>query len=143
MDAHGGWVSSAEDLCKFLVSVDRFTTKPDILTTATIDTMIKPSTTDPNYACGFAVNSFNNWWHNGSLSGTTTEFVRAGNLQLNWAILLNTRPANGTQLSTDVDNLVWNALSQVTSWPSHDLFTGIDENKFLDFSIYPNPAKTI
>ncbi len=141
MDAHGGWVSSAEDLCKFLVSVDRFTTKPDILTTATIDTMIKPSTTDPNYGCGFAVNSFNNWWHSGSLPGTTTELVRAGNLQLNWAILLNTRPANGTQLSTDVDNLVWNALSQVTTWPSHDLFTGIDENKFLDFSIYPNPAK--
>ena len=86
MDAHGGWVSSAEDLCKFLVSIDRFTSKPDILTTATIDTMIKPSVTDPNYACGFAVNTFNNWWHNGSLPGTTTEFVRAGNLQLNWAI---------------------------------------------------------
>jgi CubicO group peptidase (beta-lactamase class C family) len=140
MDAHGGWVSSAEDLCKFLVSVDRFTTKPDILTTATIDTMIKPSTTDPNYACGFAVNAFNNWWHNGSLSGTSSEFVRAGNLQLNWAILLNTRPANSGPLMTDVDNLVWNCLSQISSWPSHDLFTAIDETEMGNFNMYPNPT---
>ncbi len=140
MDAHGGWVSSAEDLCKFLVSVDRFNTKPDILTTATIDTMIKPSSTDPYYACGFSVNAFNNWWHNGSLPGTSTEFVRAGNLQLNWAILLNTRPANSGSLMTDVDNLVWGCLPQISTWPTHDLFTGIAEKDIEEIAIYPNPA---
>lgn len=140
MDAHGGWVSSAEDLCKFLVSVDRFNTKPDILTTATIDTMIKPSSTDPYYACGFSVNAFNNWWHNGSLPGTSTEFVRAGNLQLNWAILLNTRPANSGSLMTDVDNLVWNCLPLISTWPAHDLFTGISESEKSEFAIYPNPV---
>jgi CubicO group peptidase (beta-lactamase class C family) len=31
MDAHGGWIASATDLVKFIVSIDRFTTKPDIL----------------------------------------------------------------------------------------------------------------
>ena len=141
MDSHGGWVATSEELCKLLVSIDRFSTKPDILTTATIDTMIKPSTTDPNYACGIAVNAFNNWWHMGSLPGTTSEIVRAGNMQLNWALLLNTRNAGSGPLETAIDNLVWNCLSQISSWPTHDLFTGVDETELSNFILYPNPAK--
>jgi CubicO group peptidase (beta-lactamase class C family) len=39
MDANGGWVASAGNLCKLLVAIDKFPTKPDILLPATIDTM--------------------------------------------------------------------------------------------------------
>jgi len=53
MDSHGAWVASAEDLCKLLVSVDGFPTKPDILTAATINTMVTPSATNANYAFGW------------------------------------------------------------------------------------------
>jgi hypothetical protein len=41
MTAAGLWVGYAKDLCRFLVSVDKFTTKPNFLTTATIDSMLK------------------------------------------------------------------------------------------------------
>lgn len=121
MDSHGGWVASCQDLLKFLCAIDRFTTRPDILTTSAIDTLIKPSSNDPNYACGISVNAFNNWWHLGSLPGTTSEIVRAGNYQLNWAILLNTRDPFGN-INSAVDNLVWSVLPSITSWPSHNLF---------------------
>ena len=47
MTAAGGWVASAHDLCKWLVAVDRFSTKPDILLPATIDTMTMPSNNWP------------------------------------------------------------------------------------------------
>lgn len=140
MDAHGGWVSSAEELCRLLVAVDKFSTKPDILLPATIDTMVKPSVQDPYYSCGFSVNSFNNWWHTGSLPGTSTEFVRAGNQQLNWAIMTNFRPANSNNLITDIDNLVWNNLASVVSWPTNDLFTGIADHTAASILIYPLPA---
>ena len=127
MDAHGGWVSSGEDMCRLLCAIDRFATRPDILFPATIDTMIQPGTHNTNYAAGIAVNAFNNWWHMGSLPGTSTEIVRAGNQSLNWALLLNTRNATTGPLETAMDNLVWNVLPSITSWPTHNLFTGIEE----------------
>ena len=91
MDAHGGWVASAADLCKFMVAIDKYVSKPDILLPSTIDTLIKPSLNNINYGCGINVNSNNNWWHLGSIPGTTTEFVVNRNQQLNWAILCNSR----------------------------------------------------
>jgi len=151
MDANGAWVASAEDLCKFLVSVDGFNTKPDFLLPATIDTMVKPSLNNVNYALGWQVNSYNNWWHTGSLPGTSTEQVRASN-QLNWAILLNTRPSNSTPLVTAADQLVWNVLPTINSWPFFDLFdsTYICSGTFVNaieessssIIVYPNPANT-
>lgn len=143
MDSHGGWVANCEDLLRFVCGFDRFNTRPDILTTATIDTLTKPSVNDPNYACGIAVNTYNNWWHNGSLPGTTSEYVRNGNAQINWAILLNTRDAAGN-INSAVDNLVWNVLPSINSWPSFDLFNttsieNLSNNTIITVS--PNPTK--
>lgn len=140
MDAHGAWVASAEDLCKLLVAIDGFSTKPDILLPTTINTMTSPSSTNANYALGWAVNSNNNWWHNGSLPGTTTEIVRANN-QLNWALLLNTRSYNYTLLSSAVDKLVWNVIPTITSWPTNDAFTGLENSQNeSSITVFPNPS---
>jgi len=140
MDSHGGWVASAGDLCKLMTATDGSSTKPDMLLPSTINTMVSPSSTNANYALGWAVNSNNNWWHSGSLPGTITEIVRSS-YQLNWAILLNTRPSNSNALSTAVDNLVWNVLPTITSWPSHDLFTGTGKAESESpVSFFPNPS---
>ncbi len=143
MDSHGGWVASCSDLLRFVCGIDRFNTRPDILSTATIDTLIKPSANNANYACGLGVNMYNNWWHNGSLPGTTSEYVRNGNAQINWAILLNTRDAAGN-INSAVDNLVWNVLPSINSWPSFDLFNttsieNLSNNTIITVS--PNPTK--
>lgn len=144
MDAHGGWISSAEDLCRLLVAVDMFDTSPDILSQSSIQTMITPSENNDYYALGWAVNPFNNWWHMGSLPGTTTEIVRAGNQQLNWALLLNTRNANSDPLNTAVDALVWNVLPTISTWPEHDLFLDIEEGlEFHELKIFPNPTSQL
>jgi CubicO group peptidase (beta-lactamase class C family) len=139
MDANGGWVASAEDLSKLLVAVDGFPTKPDILNAASIDAMTEPSAFT-NYALGWAVNSNNNWWHNGSLPGTTTEIVRT-NSQLNWALLLNTRTFNSTALGNAVDALVWDVLPTITAWPTHDLFTATRTiTNQIVFNVFPSPS---
>ncbi|HTO16392.1 MAG TPA: serine hydrolase [Edaphocola sp.] len=144
MDAHGGWVATSKDLLKLVCAFDRFATRPDILSNTTIDTMTKPSPHDPNYACGIGVNTYNNWWHLGSLPGTTAEIVRNGNNQLNWAILLNSRDQH-LNINTAVDGLVWNILPSITSWPTFDLFSedpsGLNENSITsELSFYPNPT---
>jgi CubicO group peptidase (beta-lactamase class C family) len=122
MDSHGGWLASATSLAKILVHVDGFSTKPDILTAASITTMTTASTANANYACGWSVNNLNNWWHQGSLPGTATEQARTvsqGNY--NFVILTNTRSPNAN-FTTDLDNLFWTALSKTNTWPSYDLF---------------------
>lgn len=143
MDAHGGWVSSAESLVKFVCGIDQFSSRPDILDNASLDTLTQPSPNNPNYALGIQVNQNGNWWHNGSLPGTTSEIVRNGNGKLNWAILLNTRDQAGN-INTATDLLVWNVLPSISSWPSHDLFdttTNIQEASTLaPISVFPNPA---
>ena len=150
LDAAGGWVGSAEDLCKILCAVDRFTTVPDMLLPATIDTMISPSFVSDYYALGWNVSPFHdNYWHTGSLPGTTTEIVR-GNNQLNWAILLNTRPSNITNLVVDVDQLVWNVLPTLDIIPSLNLFDSTSfcistsvasiDNKDSMLEVFPNPS---
>jgi CubicO group peptidase (beta-lactamase class C family) len=147
MDAHGGWIASAESLVKLVCAFDLFPTRPDFLTPATLQIFTQPSVNNPNYACGISVNSFNNWWHMGSLAGTTSEIVRNGNGQLNWAILLNTRDASGS-INAAVDNLVWNVLPSITTWPSFDLFSAVpnqvnDVKKSIQTPLlFTNPTST-
>ncbi len=117
MDSHGGWIASAADLLRFVFCVDGFSTKPDILNAATIKTMTTASTANERYACGWSVNTANNWWHNGSLPGTGSELVRANN-GFSWAILANTRSGD-KDFGIDMDRLIWYAVKDTTlHWTS-------------------------
>jgi CubicO group peptidase (beta-lactamase class C family) len=122
MDSHGGWLATAIDLTRFLVHVDRFPTKPDILHPDTIDQMTAPSKASPGYAKGWNVNKYNNWWHSGSLPGTTTIMVRTAH-QFCWAALTNTRGSG--DIGGDLDRLIWHMIGKITKWPDHDLFETI------------------
>ena len=120
MDAHGGWIASARDMLKLLVAVDGFSTKPDILNATTINTMVTPSANNQNYAKGWSVNVYNNWWHTGALYGTAAEQVRTAG-GYTWIILLNKRNITSNNFWSDMDNLGWNIISATSTWPAHDL----------------------
>lgn len=86
MDAHGGWVSSVTDYAKFMNALDGRRGKA-FLTRASIAAITeRPSIPDWNgqsawYGFGIMVRPSGdgqNWWHNGSLDGTTTYQVRTG-----------------------------------------------------------------
>jgi CubicO group peptidase (beta-lactamase class C family) len=121
MDAHGGWIASPIDLVRFLVRVDRFNAPADILTTASIDNMITPTSQSSNgYSKGWSVNSSTNYWHNGALPGTIAEMVRT-NDGFCWAIVVNTRP-DGDKFAGKMDKLMWDIRGAIKKWPAHDLF---------------------
>jgi CubicO group peptidase (beta-lactamase class C family) len=120
MDSHGGWLASATDLTRFLVHVDGFAAKPDILSPETIRVMTTASKADAGYAKGWCVNQYHNWWHMGSLPGTTTVMVRTSG-RFCWAALTNTRKNNST-LNDDLDHLMWDMVSKIRLWPAYDLF---------------------
>lgn len=122
MDSHGGWLGTATDLARVLVHVDGYANKTDIISSNAISVMTTASTANTNYACGWSVNSVNNWWHTGSLPGTATEQARTSSSgKYNFVILTNTRSLNNN-FAGDMDNLFWNALSKTPVFPSYDLF---------------------
>ena len=120
MDSHGGWLASAEDLAKLLVYVDRFSQRPDILSQKAIQTMTTGSTANPSYGCGWFLNSQNNYWHTGSMVGTSTEQAITF-LGYNFVILTNTG-LSSTDYFNDMDRIFWTAYPNVSTWPAYDLF---------------------
>lgn len=121
MDAHGGWIASPTDMMRLLVHVDGFASKKDMLSSNAIDEMTKVPSLAVNsyYASGWAVNNADNWWHNGSLPGTNTIWVRTAS-GYNWAVLTNSR-VGGNDLS-DLDNLIWSALNAGAKFQDIDQF---------------------
>jgi D-alanyl-D-alanine carboxypeptidase len=119
MDSHGGWIATATDLVKFLTHVNYVPTKPELLKKATLDKMYTPTLDGSNYAKGWAVNSANNHWHNGSLPGEQALAVNTHD-GFSWAVLVNTR-ADGN-FSGDLDRLMWQIKEAIKKWPDIDLF---------------------
>ncbi len=152
--ASGGWVASAQDLCKLLCAVDKFSTRPDMLLPATINTMVQPTSLyvyGSPYALGWWINTVdNNWYHTGLLHGTMTYQCRR-NDQINYALLVNSRPDLYTAQYNALNNLVRSIVPLITSWPAIDLFdstyncslansvNNISQNPSL-FTVYPNPS---
>lgn len=126
MDAHGGWIASATDLLRFLVRVDGFSTKPDILSPGSLTTMATPTTAlmplGGQYAKGWATNTAGNRWHLGDFGGTVSEILRTNN-EFGWAALFNSRnDAQLDQMRMDMDGLFWTIVGRITDWPKIDRF---------------------
>jgi hypothetical protein len=114
MDSHGGWIATPADLVQFFMHVDGFSAPPNILRPQTIETMTTASAANAGYAKGWEVNKANNWWHNGSLPGTTTIAVRTHS-GFCWAAFTNTRRWNSA-MDGDLDRLNWSMVRQVKAW---------------------------
>jgi CubicO group peptidase (beta-lactamase class C family) len=114
MDAHGGWIARPTALVQYFMGVSGFSPPPNILKRSTLQAMTTPSSANAGYAKGWAVNKTGNWWHNGSLPGTSTIAVRTHS-GFCWAGFVNTRRAN-SQLNGDLDRLMWSVVRQVPGW---------------------------
>ncbi len=124
MDAHGGWLASAADLLRFILVVDGRTVKPDILQPGTVSLMVaRPplaeyAGADAYYALGWQVRPTGtdaNWWHTGSLPGTSTIMVRTAN-NMCWVALFNSRPADADAFFNELDSALWRAVNGITDW---------------------------
>jgi len=114
MDSHGGWLATARDLAMFASHVDGQLASRSILNLASIREMTTPSAANASYAKGWAVNWVPNWWHTGSLPGTTSLVVRTAS-GFCWAALGNSREASG-DTGGAMDRMMWELVRQVKSW---------------------------
>ena len=121
MDSHGGWIASSTELVQFLNHVAGAPGIPALLKPATIQTMTTPAPAYPpgpaRYARGWMVrdNGAGNWWHNGSLPGSTTIMVRTST-GMCWAALTNTRTEPSNEIDTAIDQMMWNMVRTVPAW---------------------------
>lgn len=114
MDSHGGWLASAADVARFATRVDGMSPARDVLRPNSIREMTTPTTANPHYAKGWAVNSAHNWWHVGSLPGTTSIIVRTAS-GLCWGALANSRETN-SDTGGAMDSMMWELVKQVSRW---------------------------
>jgi CubicO group peptidase (beta-lactamase class C family) len=130
MDSHGGWVSSAVDLLRFLTAVDGRANRPDIMSAALVAEMttngfpLSCGPTPCEYAAGWVVRPAQGdaqWSHGGDLPGTATMLVRTSN-NFSWVALFNAQPT-GVGFHAARDTALASALAQSTAFPTHDLFT--------------------
>ncbi len=152
MDSHGGWIASPIDMLRFQVGVDGRAPPADLISPAAIAAMIAdpmvPScnpdgtTTPPTpgywYGFGWSVNQYDNWWHSGSLPGTSTWIVRDHG-GYGFALFFNTRPQDSGPLFSHLDQDPWTALGKAPPFLDGDWFdqygeftAWMDEATFAD-----------
>ncbi len=135
MDSHGGWIASAVDLARFAAALDD-PQHSALLRPATSSAMyaLPPNVagrlvgdvTQPGYyACGWRVRPTGsqgraNYWHGGSLPGTSSLLLRLAN-GLSMVALFNQHSDHA--LPDDaIDPALQRAAARVTKWPHEDLF---------------------
>ncbi|MGO9232158.1 MAG: serine hydrolase domain-containing protein [Bryobacteraceae bacterium] len=114
MDSHGGWIATAQGLAMFASHVDGHSARRNILKPGSIREMTMASAANAGYAKGWAVNRVPNWWHMGSLPGTTSIMVRTAT-GFCWAALANSRGA-ARDTGAAMDRMMWDLVRQVPSW---------------------------
>jgi len=105
MDSHGGWIATPGDLVRFASQL------PVLLKQDSIRVMTTHGVSE-GYARGWNVNKVPNWWHTGSLPGTTTIMVHTAK-GLCWAGLLNGRKEG---IGLALDKLMWQMGGVVKTW---------------------------
>ncbi len=115
----GGWVASATDLLKVVLTIDGFESVPDQLKPESVDTMVHHA---PGFdPLGWRQTIDDNWYRSGTLAATSAIIGRLDN-EVCYVVLLNCANYRGPLLATMIRNAMDKAISKVESWPDVDLF---------------------
>jgi CubicO group peptidase (beta-lactamase class C family) len=114
-----GWIAAPVDLLQFVVRVDRFTAKADVLSPSTTAELYDREGVNRDYGEGWMLRS--DWCgHNGTLPGSIAFLVRRDD-GISFAVLGNRRAESdhyGFELRSAIDE----AITKIDRWPSHDRF---------------------
>jgi len=121
LGAAGGWVATAPDLMRLLLSIDGFEQPKDFLTQESIRFMTDVYN---GYApVGWRATLPNGlWWRTGSFPGTAAMLKRMPDGTA-WVVITNSSAWNGPELSSDIDRMMAKFLTKVREWPEEDLLS--------------------
>ncbi len=118
LGAAGGWVASASDLLKLVLTIDGLQSIPDQLTTATVDTMTHHAEAfDP---IGWRTTAGDCWYRTGTLAATSAIIGRLDN-EVCYVVLLNCSNYRGPNLASMLKLCMNRAIERIDTWPEVDL----------------------
>ncbi|MET0466088.1 MAG: serine hydrolase domain-containing protein [Chitinophagaceae bacterium] len=124
-DADGGLITTATDLLKFILAIDGFTTRPDMINATSVTALSTGSPVYTSYGLGLGLWSAQNLWYNyGSLPGTRAGFMRHNN-GMAIALIFNSRanPSAETAFVQGMQNLMLDLIKNTAySWQDIDQF---------------------
>ncbi len=127
LGAAGGWIASAPELARLVVSIDGFPVVEDILSQKSIQTM----TQEGERPLGWMDTDVNGIWsRTGNFAGSSAMIYRRPD-GFQWIFLSNTSSWKGHLLSSDIKRLMNRIVDRVGEWPDRDLFYFFGENKQL------------
>jgi CubicO group peptidase (beta-lactamase class C family) len=121
MDSTDGWIGSSSDLVKFASHVGGSQTIPSILQPDSIRMMLTPSpafapaNAPTKYARGWMVDNQGNFYHSGSLPGSTSLVLRTS-YGMCWGALTNTRSQPYQTMNAGLFSLMGSIVSDVPEW---------------------------
>jgi CubicO group peptidase (beta-lactamase class C family) len=132
LDAHGGWVATAEDQIRFATAVDgqRGTA---LLQPQTVDKMLHtpiPQSSGaegagngaPVSGLGWGVRADGSWSHSGALEGSCASWMVRRPDGVTISFIFNSLPSDYGGFFGDVTPAITNAVNDVQTWPAYDLF---------------------
>jgi N-acyl-D-amino-acid deacylase len=134
VDAHGGWIATAEDLVRFTLAIDG--TKGSALlkpeTVNLIETTPRPPSAaagagNVEEALGLGWNSVPQgngyeWSHAGALEGSNASWLVRTPEGITLAVVLNSLPEDYGAFFGDLIPTLQQLLAETTMWPEHNLF---------------------
>jgi D-alanyl-D-alanine carboxypeptidase len=115
----GGWVATPTDLVKFIMRVDKFPQKADILEPATLDTMFSPPAVNPDYAKGWFVNQYGDYSHGGGGPGLQSLVVRTHD-GFCGVVIVNTWSYKAV-FGKKLDELMRQIRQAISYWPNGEI----------------------
>jgi CubicO group peptidase (beta-lactamase class C family) len=137
LGAAGGWVASAPELAKFMVAIDGFESRPDILSENTIKLMTHGKYRTKKLLGWRGTDGYGTWWRTGTFAGTSALIMRHKN-GINWVMLVNTSTKKHSKIHNDISHTMFRALRTVDEWPGNDMFNievDIDETELANFEL--------
>lgn len=106
MDAHGGWLASAENLMKFMRLIDKKDGVEDVVNEKNLSKMYLGD---------------NEWFHTGSLPGTSSVIAKIDS-EFSYAFIVNSRKRDYDLTRDQMKEIVQNEVEIRKYWPKYDLF---------------------
>lgn len=120
LGAAGGWIASATDLTKLMLSINENPYFKDILLPESIETMVNPLDLQKSPLGWRRINDFE-WVRTGTLASTSAIMVQRKD-GVSYVVISNTGSWKGADFTSEIERHMNKSISSIHSWPELDLF---------------------
>lgn len=120
LGAAGGWIASASDLMKLMLSIDGNSQIRDILSSESIMTMTQPECPLKS-PLGWRKIKGNAWIRTGTLASVSALMVHQAD-GISYVVLLNSGTWKGADFTVEIERQISNYIETIAHWPDYNLF---------------------